>query len=175
MPRREQCTSACVMMFLGGVSRDGEGLIGLHRPFSSAIPGSTAESQLSFDRINQRVRQYLKEMNVPGQVLDLMNSVPPGEVKWLSMESDRDKLKELLVIGVDPVVQDEGDSIEAKFIGISKKELYQRKMKADTICGKKGNFSTLEEYHEYNDCKLRIIDPNFRSRFLPDRDKSGSR
>ena len=152
-----RCASACVFMFLGGVERWGVGKIGLHRPFSSSISNSTKEARLSFEKTNQLIKEYLSEMNVPPRLLDVMNAVPPGKIKWLDIETDWALLKELYIVGTDPVFQEESDSAAAKFLGISKKEFYRRQMKADAICGEQGSGSKAEEIIAIDQCHWSVL------------------
>jgi hypothetical protein len=155
----KKCASACVLVFLGGAVREGFGQIGIHRPFSTAISSSAIESKYTYDKINERVKQYLLEMNIPAQLLDMMNSVPPGKVRWLNMLSDRDKLKEMLIIGTDPAIEDASDSSTANSLGISKEELYRRKHEADTVCGNYDGAArmTREEYDAAMRCRVSIV------------------
>jgi hypothetical protein len=134
----DSCASACVLTFLAGVKRAVYGRIGLHRPYSSALSFSEPESRQSYERINNKISQYLVRMNIPVGILDTMNSVPPSEVKWLHAEfvddEDYKQLVNLHLIGRDPVFDDQTDSSEAKKIGISKHEYYSRKQRAEAIC-----------------------------------------
>lgn len=135
---KDSCASACVLTFLGGVKRATMGRIGLHRPYSSALSSSEPESRKSYERINNKVSQYLGRMNIPVGILNAMNAVPPSEIKWIHPEfvndDDHKQLIELHIIGTDPVSDDQKDSAEAKKIGISKQEYYSRIQRAKTIC-----------------------------------------
>jgi len=136
----ESCASACVLIFLGGVNRNIVGKsarIGLHRPYSVNYSDSTAAAKDSYEKINHQVRQYLDRMNIPDNLLNIMNSVPPAEVKWLTRKYDYNQLKALFIVGKDPVWEEQHDSMEAKKLGITKAELYSRRSKQNA---KAGNF-----------------------------------
>jgi hypothetical protein len=150
----DNCASACILMFLGGVNRTLHGRIGLHRPYSTKIADSTLEATQAFREINKRIREYLTEMNIPEHLLEVMNSVPPSKINWLSEESDKEELERLHIIGIDPVFEDQKDSATAKLFGISKVELYRRMRQAETVCRKgKENFSTAKGVEEYFNLK----------------------
>ena len=132
--RNSICASACVLSFLGGVTRVGEGRFGLHRPYSTQLTDSTNQAQQIHEKINAAIAQYLTTVNIPVRLLDLMNSIPPEYVRWLSVSSGGEQLAELRIVGVDPVYNEELDSSEAKRYGITKSEYYDRKQKASAIC-----------------------------------------
>jgi hypothetical protein len=43
--------------------------------------------------LRKRIKVYLEEMNVPQRYLDLMYSVPPSEVRWLTQSELNSDLK----------------------------------------------------------------------------------
>ena len=117
--------------------------IGVHRPFSDRFFASESEDKSQYERVNRLIKQYLGSMNIPKTLLNTMNSVPPGKVKWLTDE----QLKEMHILGEDPVYADQSDSSTAKRLGISKKELYAREQRANTICS----------YDDLN-CRIDVIE-----------------
>lgn len=165
--KTSQCASACVLMFVGGAYREGSGKIGFHRPFGTVNTASSLESQRNFDAINKKIAEYLSEMNISPRVLDIMNSRSPGDIKWYEMRSkaDREQLKELLVIGVDPAYEDLNASRFAMTLGISKEELYRRYQKANAVCGKEEDVSDMDEYSRYVKCRAKIISPELLRNF----------
>lgn len=129
------CASACVLLFLGGVSRSSDGKIGLHRPYSENIITSESEAKATYDGINRQIRQYLNRMNIPEGLLNIMNTVPPTEIKWMTERSNSNQLKELFIVGSDPVWEEQNDSLEAKQRKITKQELYSRRNRIHALCG----------------------------------------
>ncbi len=116
------CASACVFVFLGGVTRLPAGNIGLHHPFTDELSTSESVAKGIYEKVNHLVRQYLNRMNIPETLLDAMNAVPPGEIKWLKGGykdgfPDIERLKELHLFGEDPVYADQRDSAAAKSYG----------------------------------------------------------
>ena len=94
---KASCASACVLMFLGGVDRTVWGRVGLHRPYSLKYSDSESDSRASYEKINNQISQYLSRMNITTDLLNRMNSVSPGEIKWL-IPADNDNDYRLLVL-----------------------------------------------------------------------------
>lgn len=142
--RREQfsvdvskpCISACVLVLLGGVYRNASvlGEIGLHRPFSVSPSESTDAAKKTYETLNSIVKNYLVEMNIPVRLLDVMNSVPPEKVRMLNPYVDEQLLRELFVVGEDPVFADIAATRTAKQLRISKAEYYARAQRAEAEC-----------------------------------------
>jgi hypothetical protein len=145
-----KCASACVFLLLGGVNRIVIGDIGLHRPFLNKYSNSTSESKSVYERNNRMILDYLRKMNITDSLLNTMNSVPPGQMRWLSV-SDQKQLSELNLTGEDPVYADERDSTIAKKRKISKQEYYLREQKAEKVCAdERQNFESNPS--EYGKC-----------------------
>ena len=80
-------------------------------------------------------------MNIPLRLLDEMNAVSPGDIRWIS---DTEKVS-LHVTGKDPVWEDRIATKVAKRLGLSKAEYYRRdKLMRDT-CSRLPNDGTLGE------------------------------
>lgn len=128
-----KCASSCVLVFLGGVHRSADsGSIGLHRSFSESLSMTESNAQSKYEEANRLILQYLTKMNIPEALLNTMNAVPPQKIKWLNDE----QLQELQIVGDDPAWDDKIASKAAKKRGISKKEWYARRQRADAICEK---------------------------------------
>jgi hypothetical protein len=132
--KNASCASACVLIFVGGVFRQGIGKIGLHRPFSASYSKSFTEAAEKHRAIQTAVAQYLSAMNISSRLLDAMDSVPPDEVRWLDMMDDGTRLEELGITGADPVWQDRYDSVMSLNLGISKQEYYAREQRTKAQC-----------------------------------------
>jgi len=136
IPEWGVCASACTFLFLGGVRRTALGKIGFHRPYSTRIVASEKEARTSYETANKMIRNYLNKMNIPDRLLSIMNSVPPGEIKWFAPldQKDLETLKELLVYGEDPIWAEERDSRAAQGWGVSRQEYYLRQQRVSKIC-----------------------------------------
>lgn len=148
VPNNSSCASACVFILIGGVKRLPGGNIGLHRPFTDSLSVSETVSRGSYERTNLLIKQYLNRMDIPEALLDAMNAVPPGQVKWL----DGDRIRELRLLGDDAVYADQKDSASAKWLGISKKEYYLRQQRVDANCGNGDNVISSDAVMRYAKC-----------------------
>lgn len=153
VPADSSCASACVLLHLGGVHRLSVGKVGIHRPFYDRPSRSDAESRATYERLNDLIRRYLKKMNVPDIVLGAMNAVPPGEIRWLTKQQRED----FQIDGEDPVFADQRDSLIAKRLGISKKELYSRQQRAKTACAYDQIEGSLDRAVSSLQCYNRIL------------------
>jgi hypothetical protein len=107
-PNNYLCTSACFLIYVAGVRRHltSAGRLGVHRPtiLKRALRHLDSErAKFAEKRIRSMVKQYLDEMDVPEKYLDLMFSVPPNKVRWITQaEFDSDlkgyiaKLKQMI-------------------------------------------------------------------------------
>jgi len=86
--RNYQCASACFLLYVAGIYRNfiWAGRLGIHQPQVEIKPIGTAENDISMaaDNLRKRIKLYLEEMNVPSRYFDLMYSVSPSEVYWLT-------------------------------------------------------------------------------------------
>jgi hypothetical protein len=91
-----QCSSACFFIYVSGVYRNlgSVGRLGIHRPMqleSEAKKLDVDEATNLAWRVRAFVKKYLEDMNIPDKYVDLMYSVPPNEVRWISQsEFDSD-------------------------------------------------------------------------------------
>jgi hypothetical protein len=91
-PRMDyQCVSACFFVFVSGIYRNVNwaGRLGIHRP----SPSENDLKKLSGDEVtnlNSRLRRaiesYLREMNVLVKYLDVMFSVSPYGMRWITQD-----------------------------------------------------------------------------------------
>ena len=85
----ENCVSACVLAFAGGVVRTNfNGKVGIHRPALAVVPKQLDMNFIrrSTDEVILRLRAYAKDMNVNDRLIDDMLVIPPENVRWLSQE-----------------------------------------------------------------------------------------
>jgi len=148
IPEGATCASACALAFLGGVSRSLiAGRYGIHRPYAIRYTDSDADAKRSYEAINKLTKDYLEQMNITPRVLEAMNAISPGEIRWLT----RAERVELGIQGTDPVWDDRTDSAYAKRLGISKREFYERKQRAERICLSNSRMSMEEKLRCHQD------------------------
>lgn len=78
-----ECSSACVLIWAGGVERDATAIFGLHRPIydKSYFAGLSAlEARKKYSELDEFTRAYLTEMNIPTSVVDRMMSTKSSDV-----------------------------------------------------------------------------------------------
>lgn len=126
-----KCFSACVFVLAGGLHRQVDGQVGIHRPFNSTTDSNTYEStEKAFRMLEQSAKAFLKDMNVPTSLYDEMMSVPPQKLRLLTDV-------ELARFGIgqgDPAWQDNQDAVAARRYGYNKEECLHRKERAHRIC-----------------------------------------
>lgn len=155
---KEQCASACVLALLGGIDRAPIGALGLHRPYSTAMPSSTSDASGEYQRMRTKVEVYMKEMNIPLRLLDVMSAIGPQEIRWLHWKHDEKELEELWISGRDPVWEDLALTKLAKEKNISKQELIERAHRARTQCGDLGERWSAVDFAARDNCRRQIID-----------------
>jgi hypothetical protein len=85
--RHYQCVSACFLLYVAGVYRDfiWAGRLGIHHPIQRKPVGATEkEASIAAVDMRNKLKSYFEEMNVPNKYLDLMYSVPPNEMRWIT-------------------------------------------------------------------------------------------
>jgi hypothetical protein len=146
------CHSACVFAAMGGVERNITG-IGLHRPyFAHSDTNVFAEADARYKRMLRLITDYLAEMNISEDLLRLMISVPPGEMRLLPAPDAR----RIGLNGVDPAFDEFRTGQEAAQYGISSAELRRRHASLDQHCGREDEIRSLAELHKREDCKAKL-------------------
>jgi hypothetical protein len=96
-PRRYFCTSACFLLYVAGIYREfvWAGRLGLHHPQLERKPIGATEQDISLAAVDMRnrIKSYMEEMNVSSKYLDLMYSLPPNEVRWITQSELNADLK----------------------------------------------------------------------------------
>lgn len=95
------CYSACVLAFVGGVSRLVFGPVGIHSFYSSDFFGGASFDSASkqYNAAAKVVEAYLSDVRIPTSLLDEMRKVSHRSLKVLS----GDELVRFAVVGIDPV------------------------------------------------------------------------
>jgi len=79
------CASACFLIWVAGVYRVGD-VLGLHRPYflGEYFEGlSASEAQKEYALMYERVRSYLKSMDVPEHIINKMFNTGSDEIAYL--------------------------------------------------------------------------------------------
>jgi hypothetical protein len=86
--RNNQCTSACFLIFISGIYRDGHGL-GIHRPTMSQADRErlAPEDQVkAADGVRAVVEYFVRRMGVPRRYVDEMYAMPNDRMRWITDE-----------------------------------------------------------------------------------------
>jgi ATP-dependent protease ClpP protease subunit len=138
IPFDSHCYSSCIFLLAGGVDRYPHGKVGIHRPYFNDLDSKKTyiEIRNERDRINDLIGDYLKQVDVSEQILQLMLSVPPEEIKILSLQ----ELEKLRLYGRDPTWDEMVVSFAAKAHGISSQEYRRRLQLAGRNCSFENDF-----------------------------------
>lgn len=102
-----ECTSACILLLAGGVSRVAVpgARLGVHRPFfpPEKFAGLTyAQSQERYATLASGVKEYLRQMGVSDDLYNAMIKIPSHKVEYLTEES----ANSIALLGDDPAYQE---------------------------------------------------------------------
>lgn len=148
VPGDSVCASACVLIAAGGTRRFFVGPVIIHRPYASQTSNqSLSDSQETFDRVGDVVKSYLREMNVSATLWDRMVAIPPSEGRAMP----KGELDEVLLLGEDPVEEEQVRQKRAKRMGITPEEYVHREALVNKNCNNQG--SSFEEFEAYGECR----------------------
>jgi hypothetical protein len=122
-----ECSSACVLVLAGGVSRSAAGgaKIGLHRPFyrpSEFAALSYSDSQNSYTHLAKTVKTYLSEMGIADGLFDAMMRVPSNHTNFVSLEVAED----WHLLGKDPAYEEWQRARALQTLGRERQEMLDR-------------------------------------------------
>ncbi len=143
------CHSACVFAAMGGVERHLAG-IGLHRPyFAYADTNLFSEADARYKKMLRLIMDYMFEMNISEELLRVMISVPPGEMRLLPLPDAR----RIGLNGVDPAYDEFRTGQEAAQYGLTSMELRRREVAIETQCGREEDMRSLADLHKRDACR----------------------
>ena len=131
------CASACVLVYLGLVSRPylRDGNLAIHRAIGLQAAGSYVEEKALVDRRNSWIGGYLREMNISPRLLDAMNEVPSYKVRYLTqVDAESFGISEY-----DPVYLEQRQGAIARQLGVGMLEAQRRTIAAIRRCDALGN------------------------------------
>jgi hypothetical protein len=134
IPKGMECTSACLFILAGAVTRNYGGKVGIHRPYFNISKGSRPvrpeDVRAGYADLLQTIRAYLREMNVSEQLATDMLAVEPVNVRYLSY----DELKKYGLGWHDPVEQETLELREAQSLGLERREYIRRQALEKARC-----------------------------------------
>ena len=128
----KRCYSACVLVMVAGVDRSSYGEVGIHRPyFSDLVPDqSLVDIRKQTDILNENIKNYFKDMDIPVSLLDKMKSIPSNDIKILSEEDN----KLFGINGIDQAYEEKYTNEFAFIYDLSSSIYRQRKESIRIIC-----------------------------------------
>lgn len=126
-----RCASSCVFLYAGAVIRTPYAPIEIHRPYFGASTDSFELTNKKYNLIEQKIKIYLREMNVSDSLFELMMSTPPERTQKLNLE----ELEKLGLGLTDPVYEEYMENKSAARAGITKQEWLRKKSYARQKCG----------------------------------------
>lgn len=130
--QQAECSSSCVLILGAGVVRNAFGRVGIHRPYFGVVDSNAEYSEIRTkrDSMLRSIETYLREIDVPHSLIDLMNGVPPEQVRYLS---DRE-LEDLRLSGNDPSFDEKQVATKAWTYGVSSFHYRQKIAEANSKC-----------------------------------------
>ena len=128
---KQICASACVLVFAGGVVRPMSGKMLIHRPYLVNSAASLDATQRSYAGLTEKVKRYLREMNVSESLYDRMMRIPPEDAVALTL----DDLEGLSLGLYDQVYLEYLDNKHASELRMSKQDFLRKKKLAADRCG----------------------------------------
>jgi len=146
-----KCFSACIFVHIAGVNRFSIGSIGIHRPYFYNIEGglSTSQVRAKIEFLNNKIKDYLIEMDIPLSLLDAMRSVPPDSMKILNY----DEIDLYRIDGEDATYDEREVSKGASERGITSSEYRKRLASLDDACGGKISQIPFALRSKYRECR----------------------
>lgn len=126
------CASACVLVYLGLVSRPylHDNDLAIHRAIGLQAAATYAEEKTLVDQRNLWIGAYLKEMNISPRLLDAMNEVPSFKVRYLTqVEAESFGISEF-----DPVYLEQRQGAIARRLGVGMLEAQRRTLAGIRRC-----------------------------------------
>ena len=126
------CASACVLVYVGLVSRPylHDGDLAIHRAIGLQGAASYAEEKARVDQRDLWIEGYLREMNISSRLLDAMNEVPSYKVRYLK-QADAEAFG---ISEYDPVYLEQRQGAIARKLGIGMLEAQRRTIAAIRHC-----------------------------------------
>jgi len=130
---KKQCLSSCVFILASGVRRDSAGRVGIHKPYFSDLNEkmNVVEIRKIREENLNKIKEYLKFMDISESMLDAMLSVEPNKMKILS-----DKELEHFRLSIpDANYEEKSIAKDAHEFNLTSAEYRKRSAVVETKCG----------------------------------------
>jgi hypothetical protein len=150
VPENAKCLSACVLIMAGGSKRYLIGQLGIHRPYFVDLQDGLTYQQIrqKLNLLNERIKIYLNNIDVPISLLEAMQSVPPDSIRLLSYsEASAFRLNQ-----TDATEDELETASNAKFYNLTSAEFRKR---LSTITESCQNY--INDGNYYADCMTSLL------------------
>jgi ATP-dependent protease ClpP protease subunit len=150
VPENSNCLSACVFIMAGGSKRILLGQIGIHRPYFVDLQDGLTYQQIrqKLNSLNEKIKNYLNDVDVPLSLLEAMQSVPPDNIKILSYsEASSFRLNQ-----TDATVEEKETASNAKFYNLTSAEFRKRSSLISQTCG-----GYINDGNAYANCMTSLL------------------
>ena len=142
------CFSSCSLVYIGAMTRESDGVIGLHRPYLGGRPLPEEAVKETVETMMRNLRDYVAEMNITEEFADIMQNTPPSEVRiFRGIEIQR------LVPDRDFVDEEQEIARNAEYYRLPAEEYRRRDHAAEAECLEKKSVSP----KAYYECRTPIV------------------
>lgn len=134
-----RCLSSCALIYIAGVHRGNDGIIGLHRPYLASPPQERRKVEQQIPKMFADIEKYVAEMDVTQSFYELMVNTEPSEMRLFRGDEIAS-----IVPRTDPTQEEIDISRLAREHGISTVEMRHRKSEAATCYSRFGSTSSDE-------------------------------
>jgi hypothetical protein len=126
------CYSACVLILAGAVERNMRGKVGIHRPYFETPADSVSPEKIRdlYQSMLEKMRVYLRDMNISEQLADAMLRIEPENMQVLSIAA----LNAYGLTRQDPIDRESKEVAIAQRYRVSRAEYVRRKELASANC-----------------------------------------
>jgi hypothetical protein len=126
------CYSACVLILAGAVERNVRGKVGIHRPYfeTPAAPVSPDKIRDLYHSMLEKMRSYLRDMDVSEQLADAMLRIEPENMRVL----DTVALNAYGLTPEDPIARESKEVAISQRYHLTRAEYVRRKELASANC-----------------------------------------
>jgi ATP-dependent protease ClpP protease subunit len=138
--QNKKCFSSCALIYIAGVSRVNNGVIGLHRPYLAELL-HREEIERVAPVMLQQVKDYVRSMGIVDSFYEQMVNTEPSQIR---LYRENEILP--LVPMNDPVYDEILNSYTARAYGVAAGVMRQRKVEAAQKCASLFSDQTIDQF-----------------------------
>lgn len=161
------CASSCVLIFAAGVERTSVGFLnrsnglftprlGVHRPYFVNLEPNQPRSTIApeIDRRRRALGEYMEEMGVAPQLVSIMYSLQPEEMRWLTVP----EASEFGLLGKDAAWDEAQVANSAATFGLTSAGYRRKRVSLERICSERHAKNQTHDIASCVQAELRGID-----------------